>query len=398
MDQRRLRLRQGRRAYPSLLASWTSSLTCLSLLPSQKLLFPGVGSFPQAISSLRKRGLYDPLRKYLQSGRPYFGICIGMQVLCESSEEGEPIAGLGIVPARVTRFDSSDVHKGAKKAVPHMGWSEATPHPASKQDQVNPADGPPEDLYFVHSYAIPYKQPTAELSRWAHTTTQYGNEVFVSSVRRGNILGCQFHPEKSGAAGLRVLERWLQAPIDELSGDFEADGAEEAAVEVKPRAEDGFTKRVVACLDVRTNDAGDLVVTKGDQYDVREAAVEEGSSGQVRNLGKPVDLARRYYAAGADECVACLACSQLQVSGDADRPPALALCCRPPSPQDLLPQYHVVPLVGTARSADARRRRGRGRDHLRAADRRRRHQGHGRPGRHASVRARGRRRLLPRRR
>lgn len=226
-------------------------------LPRQKLIFPGVGAFPQAIASLHTSGLFHPLQAYLKSGRPYFGICIGMQVLCESSAEGAPIAGLGVVPARVEKFLTDDVFNGAKKAVPHMGWSEATPYPGSKQEQINPSDGTPEDLYFVHSFAVPYANASPALSRWAHTTTQYGNEVFVSSVRRGNILGCQFHPEKSGAAGLRVLKRWLDAPIEELSGDYEEDSKDEAAVDIKLRSEDGFTKRIVACLDVRANDAGE---------------------------------------------------------------------------------------------------------------------------------------------
>jgi glutamine amidotransferase/cyclase len=112
------------------------------------------------------------------------------------------------------------------------------------------------------------------------TLTDYGSE-FVSSIQKGNIIATQFHPEKSGASGLRFLENFL-------------DSGTEAMTPVRTAAKTSLAKRIVACLDVRSNDQGDLVVTKGDQYDVRE-------DGAVRNLGLPVDLAERYYQDGADE-------------------------------------------------------------------------------------------------
>ncbi|HSO73103.1 MAG TPA: imidazole glycerol phosphate synthase subunit HisF, partial [Thermodesulfobacteriota bacterium] len=112
------------------------------------------------------------------------------------------------------------------------------------------------------------------------TVTDYGRR-FVSAVQQGPIVATQFHPEKSGAAGLRLLENFLKPG--------EAPGLPAYRPERTRLA-----KRIVACLDVRANDQGDLVVTKGDQYDVRE-------EGEVRNLGRPVDLARRYYQEGADE-------------------------------------------------------------------------------------------------
>src|SRR5690606_26743721 len=119
-------------------------------------------------------------------------------------------------------------------------------------------------------------------------TAQYGEEVFVGALARGNVLATQFHPEKSGQAGLRVIGAFLS-------------GQQIQVLDISPTdTRDGLTRRIIACLDVRTNDQGDLVVTKGDQYDVRE---KDGVSagGQVRNLGKPVDLAKRYYQQGADE-------------------------------------------------------------------------------------------------
>ncbi|KAH0590813.1 Imidazole glycerol phosphate synthase hisHF [Termitomyces sp. J132] len=240
------------------------------------LIFPGVGAFGSAVQSLESRGLREPLLKYIQSGRPFMGICIGMQILFESSAESS-YSGLGVIPCPIEEFDSSD------KAVPHIGWNSA--------DLIHKTVDPVH-YYFVHSFCAKYnpeKYPAA--AEWVHSTTQYGRELFISIVRKGNVFGTQFHPEKSGTAGLNLLDAWLRNP------EFES----ESASPVLKRTH-GLTKRIVACMDVRANDQGDLVVTKGDQYDVREKAdCTSAVAGQVRNLGKPVGLAARYYEQGADE-------------------------------------------------------------------------------------------------
>jgi glutamine amidotransferase/cyclase len=147
---------------------------------------------------------------------------------------------------------------------------------------------PDSKYYYVHSYAAPYEEGKLEKDGWAVATARYGDEEFVGAIAKDNVFATQFHPEKSGAAGLRVLKAFL-------------DGKRSQKLPEKPSAaatREGLTRRVIACLDVRTNDQGDLVVTKGDQYDVRE---KEGAGNAVRNLGKPVDMARRYYEQGADE-------------------------------------------------------------------------------------------------
>jgi glutamine amidotransferase/cyclase len=206
------------------------------------------------------------------------------------------VPGLGIIPAVIDSFDNS------KKAVPHMGWNGATPVKTYTRSDASVRYGLSDETsyYFVHSFRADYHQEGVK--EWTLSVTRYGDETFVSSVQRGNVLATQFHPEKSGPAGLNVLHAWLAQ-----SGTIDMTGVvDRPAAEVDDwLARTGFTKRVVACLDVRTNDAGDLVVTKGDQYDVREessAAEASTSAGrQVRNLGKPVDLARRYYTEGADE-------------------------------------------------------------------------------------------------
>lgn len=213
------------------------------------------------------------------------GICVGLQALLEGSEEDPEIPGLGIVPGRLTRFND------LTKSVPHIGWNSAsTDRGGNSRGKSVYGLRPGSKYYYVHSYALPYREGHLEAAGWTVATARHGDEEFVGAIAKGNILATQFHPEKSGAAGLRVLKAFLQGSSLEDC---------QYAVNNPPRDE-GLTKRVVACLDVRTNDDGDLVVTKGDQYDVRE---KTGTSvgGEVRNLGKPVEMARRYYQQGADE-------------------------------------------------------------------------------------------------
>ncbi|EIN14155.1 imidazoleglycerol phosphate synthase [Punctularia strigosozonata HHB-11173 SS5] len=257
------------------------------------LVFPGVGAFETAIDGLVSRGLLEPLRAYVGSGKPYLGICIGMQVLYRSSAENPDVKGLGFIPSPVERFDDGD------KAVPHMGWNSAEHlDPTAARGEIEEGD----HFYFVHSYRAKYDvEAYPAAAEWAYTTTQYGQEVFVSSVRKGNVFGTQFHPEKSGAAGLKLLDAWLSKTEDERRALPSNPRRPQP-----PRPKDGLTKRIIACMDVRANDAGDLVVTKGDQYDVREkttpsASLPTKTAGSVRNLGKPVALAARYADAGADE-------------------------------------------------------------------------------------------------
>ncbi|KAI8877169.1 imidazole glycerol phosphate synthase HisHF [Backusella circina FSU 941] len=247
---------------------------------ADKLIFPGVGAFGHAMKALRQKGYAEPLKEYIASGKPYFGICVGMQSLFEGSDESSE-QGLGVIPGMVEKFNDQT------KSVPHMGWNKAQVIKQSEAEPVNYDITEEKVYYFVHSYAVRYTEKTKD---WALSTTQYGDEMFVSSVQKGNIFATQFHPEKSGYAGVAVLKAFLQGTgvvNDSLV-------TSRAPIEYK---QDQLTKRVIACLDVRANDQGDLVVTKGDQYDVREST----GSNDVRNLGKPVDLAKRYFEEGADE-------------------------------------------------------------------------------------------------
>ena len=164
----------------------------------QTMIFPGVGSFGDSSDQLKKQSLFEPIREWIINDRPFLGICIGFQMLFDSSEESPGSEGLGIIPGKVIKFSEQ---KNLK--VPHMGWNEV---------QIKNLDDPVwqkiDDLthfYFVHSY---FPQPdNPEVSS---STTGYGVD-FTSSIRFGNIFGTQFHPEKSQKSGLRLIENFLKS-------------------------------------------------------------------------------------------------------------------------------------------------------------------------------------------
>ncbi len=235
------------------------------ILCAEKLIFPGVGAFGNMMRILKQKGYVEPLKSYLSADRPFLGICLGLHALMEQSEEAPDVQGLGLFSGTVRRFNID-------RSVPHIGWNGLKIQQPSRI--FNGLSGN-EKFYFVHAYYVAPEDETITL-----TTTDYGHE-FVSSIRKGNLIATQFHPEKSGRSGQMLLENFLNI-----------DQAETLPVEVSDRTT--LAKRIIACLDVRDNDQGDLVVTKGDQYDVRE-------DGRVRNMGQPVELADRYYREGADE-------------------------------------------------------------------------------------------------
>ncbi|KAK4458197.1 hypothetical protein QBC42DRAFT_277327 [Cladorrhinum samala] len=251
---------------------------------ADKLILPGVGHFGHCLSQLSSAGYVPALRAHIEAGKPFMGICVGLQAIFTGSAEDPDCSGLAVVPGSLDRFDDS------VKAVPHIGWNDAS-------CPTNPTLyglSPDSKYYYVHSYKYPYKKGELESQGWAVATGTYGSETFVGAVAKGNVLATQFHPEKSGVAGLRVLRAFLD-------GSGAAALASAPPQNINPADDlihkDGLTRRVIACLDVRTNDQGDLVVTKGDQYDVREKSDDRS----VRNLGKPVEMAKKYYQQGADE-------------------------------------------------------------------------------------------------
>ncbi|RAO71800.1 uncharacterized protein BHQ10_007812 [Talaromyces amestolkiae] len=250
---------------------------------AETLILPGVGHFGHCLSQLSAGGFLEPIKEHIESGKRFMGICVGLQVLFEGSEEDLQTPGLGVIPSRLRKFDDS------RKSVPHIGWNSAkTSHNEDSQSSSIYGLREESKYYYVHSYAAPYEPGVLEKQGWSIATAHYGEEEFIGAIARGNVFATQFHPEKSGQAGLRTLRAFLDGQL-----------SEKQETSLPPsEGRDGLTRRVIACLDVRTNDQGDLVVTKGDQYDVRE---KSASGSQVRNLGKPVDMAKKYYEQGADE-------------------------------------------------------------------------------------------------
>jgi imidazole glycerol phosphate synthase glutamine amidotransferase subunit len=155
------------------------------------ILMPGQGAFRDCMSHLRDHGFIQPLRDWITADRPFFGICMGLQVLFEGSEESPGVEGLGVLPGVVRRFPASDALK-----VPQMGWNRVRwteAHPVFPEALNN------RHFYFVHSYYVPETD-----APWARGLTEYG-QSYVSAVSFGECHAVQFHPEKSQSDGLALL-------------------------------------------------------------------------------------------------------------------------------------------------------------------------------------------------
>ncbi len=158
------------------------------------VVLPGVGAFGDCMANINQYGLVEPIHAAIRSGKPFLGICLGLQVLFSESEEFGPHKGLDIIPGKVRRFAAGPALK-----VPHIGWNQVhLQRTCPLFDGI--ADG--AEWYFVHSYFV---EPGDK--RVAATTTTYGIS-FVSSVWKDNIVACQFHPEKSQAVGLRLIKNF----------------------------------------------------------------------------------------------------------------------------------------------------------------------------------------------
>lgn len=163
------------------------------------LVMPGQGGFGDCARAL-SAGLGDAVRGHLAAERPYLGICLGLQVLFESSEEAPGCAGLGVLAGKVVKLSAGvDEVTGAALKIPHTGWNQAEP----TENRGLLRAGAPEHFYFVHSFVVVPSDRAVVAA-----TTEYG-ERFVSAVAYGNVFACQFHPEKSQRAGLALLERFL---------------------------------------------------------------------------------------------------------------------------------------------------------------------------------------------
>lgn len=160
------------------------------------LLVPGVGSFGDCARQLREAGLWDVIGEWIAADRPYLGICLGYQLLFDSSEESPGVAGLGVIPGRVVHFPRA---QGLK--IPHMGWNRL--EILKPSDRILKGLEEENDVYFVHSY-----YPVPEDQEIVTSVCAYGVR-FAASVTRGNLSAVQFHPEKSQALGLAMLRNFI---------------------------------------------------------------------------------------------------------------------------------------------------------------------------------------------
>ncbi len=219
---------------------------------AERLVLPGVGAFGAAMANLRTAGLVLPLRDRLAAGKATLCICLGLQLLAETSEESPGVTGLGIVPSRVTRFTGN-------VKVPQLGWSTIASRPDARFLS-------PMWAYYANSYKL-----DTVPQGWTGATSTHA-APFVAAIERGSVLACQFHPELSGPHGLALIERW-------------ASGRAATPHNTSPAAADTAI-RVIPCLDVR-----DGRVVKGVRFQ------------NLRDAGDPATQAVEYERQGADELV-----------------------------------------------------------------------------------------------
>lgn len=221
------------------------------------LVLPGVGAFGIGMDRLTSSGLVEPLRQWAQAGRPLLAICLGMQLLCDGSDEAPGVPGLGIVPGQCRRLPPS-------VRVPHLGWNWVAPTAASRRIQ-------PGYAAFANSFVLAETAPELVAARTFH------GRDFVAAVETDTLFACQFHPELSGAWGRTVLQRWLEPPPPPPPPQAVASVTDHRM---------GLAHRIIPCLDVSHGR-----VLKGINFQ------------QLRDVGDPADLAAAYSEQGADEIV-----------------------------------------------------------------------------------------------
>ena len=168
------------------------------LLAADKVILPGVGAFGDAMDRLHQYGLVDVIQEVVKKGTPFLGICLGLQLMFESSEESPGVEGLGLLPGKILKIPETPGMK-----VPHMGWNSLKIDPNSRLFKGIP-DG--SYVYFVHSYYL--KAGSEDI---VAATTEYGTHIHAA-VEKGNLYACQFHPEKSSQTGLKILENFISLP------------------------------------------------------------------------------------------------------------------------------------------------------------------------------------------
>jgi imidazole glycerol phosphate synthase glutamine amidotransferase subunit len=216
------------------------------------LVLPGVGAFGAGVASVREKGLVSPIREAFAEGKPVLAICLGLQLLCDASEESPGVTGLGVLQGVCQRLPD-------EARIPHLGWNAVRPDEGCRTLAAM-------DAAFANSFALRSAPPG-----WNAAWTSHGMPV-IAALERGPTIACQFHPELSGAAGSQLLERWLTGRQAAVTAPFSRSGS--------------LAVRIVPCLDVQ-----DGRVVKGIQF------------ASLRDAGDPAQQAARYESQGADEIV-----------------------------------------------------------------------------------------------
>jgi len=192
-------LRSVQKAFEKYCADVIVSSSVRDIIGADKIILPGVGAFRVAMAELKKRKLIAPIRDSIEKGKPFLGICLGLQLLFTESEEGGRIKGLDIIKGRVKRFKGK---RGLK--IPHMGWNRIDINGKERKAEILNGVKDGSYMYFVHSYYVAPKDKGVILCE-----TDYGMN-FTSGVHKGNVYGFQFHPEKSQATGLKIVENFVK--------------------------------------------------------------------------------------------------------------------------------------------------------------------------------------------
>ena len=170
------------------------------LLTTDKVVLPGVGAFKDCITNLREGGFVEPLLQHVEAGKPLLGICVGMQMLFDESEEFGRHKGLGLISGKVKRFPAGMEEGGERLKVPHMGWNTIQIQRSAPLFK-DTAEG--SYVYFVHSYYCAADNPDDVAA-----SCRYGDIVFTAAIWRDNLMATQFHPEKSQDVGLKIFENF----------------------------------------------------------------------------------------------------------------------------------------------------------------------------------------------
>lgn len=187
-------------------AKVTLSSDAREILESERVVLPGVGAFPKAMEALNSRKLVSVIQEFAKSDKPLLAICLGMQLLMDESEEYGLTSGLGLIPGRVVPVPNTDL-EGKTLKIPHIGWSDLKTSNAkidwSGTVLENNQEG--DAVYFVHSFMA---QPSDPENLIAYV--EYGDERIAALILKNKITGCQFHPEKSGEVGLKILKKFVE--------------------------------------------------------------------------------------------------------------------------------------------------------------------------------------------